>query len=172
MFSKCCWLPWPDGLHILWSYFRSHTAVSELSDVLTPGNPHARPCNGNAMTLPPMANLSRQVMGERHGIAAQEGGGARLGVPRSQAEPKPLKRPILDPFWSNLWCLSHVTGEALETWSLASITRKAPPDLPDLSGHWIMCCYVKKVPVIERETYKTLCYISCPNQPGLFLVTK
>lgn len=105
MFSKCCWLPWPDGLHIPWSYFRSHTAVSELSDVLTPGNPHARPCNGNATALPPTAHLSRQVMGEQHGIAAREGGGARLGVPRSQAEPRPLKRQILDPFWSDLWCL-------------------------------------------------------------------
>lgn len=56
-------------------------------------------CHGSS------THLSRQVMGEQHGIAAREGGGARLGVPRSQAEPRPLKRPILDPFWSDLWCL-------------------------------------------------------------------
>lgn len=145
MFSSCYWLPWPDGLCILWNYYSSHTAVSELPDVLTPANPRAQPRNGNAMALLPMAHLSHQEMGELHGIMPRDGGGARLRAPRGQAEPRPLKTPILGPFWYELWRL--MSQEKL--WRhevLASITSKAPPDLPDSTHHWIMCCYVKNFP--------------------------
>lgn len=66
MFSNCYWTPWSYGLCILWSYFSSHTVASELSDVLTPGNPHAQLHNRNTTALPPVgwAPLSRQVMGQ------------------------------------------------------------------------------------------------------------
>lgn len=52
-----------------------------------------------------------------------------LGGPRGQVESRPLETLILDPFWSNLWCLT--SWEKLCRYKvLASITCKPPPDLP------------------------------------------
>lgn len=67
--------------------------------------------------------------------------GSRLGVPRGQAESRPLETLILDPLWSDLWCLT--SWEKLWRYEvLASTTCKPLTDLPGSSQLRIMCCYV------------------------------
>ena len=96
---KCYWLPWPDGLHILWGRFSSHTKVP--STVWHPDSGHPtciatqRERDGSSIH-----GMSLFVTSSDRTATQQKKGrrGARWGVPRGQAEPRPLETLILDPF--------------------------------------------------------------------------
>lgn len=95
---------WPDDLLILWNYLSSNTAVPWTVWRPSTGLP-TRTATQRQRDGSSERGMSSFVTSDdttRHCTPRWGRRGARLGVPRGQAELRPLATPVLDPFQSDL----------------------------------------------------------------------